>query len=409
MAAVAGLRGSGDFATNERPKSFREMILWRAQRGSAPMLALSSQANKESVSDPEFNWWDEPVGIVRLQVSGTLSSSATLVTINSSDPSTSAPALNWGLGKHLVAGDLLLREKAVETQTFDNEILMVQSVQSDTSFVVVRGAGGTTAAGITSGDFLLKIGSAFAEGVAAPKAVSRNPMQYNNNCQIFKTTYEITGTAEVTDTRTGDPVKNDKKRRMWDHARDIELAIMFGNASVTTGDNGKPLRTTQGLRRFLPASNVTIFSTAVTSSTFLDAVYHVFDFESPAGDERIVFCGNQFLNEFNKIAQTSGDIQFGPVVKQWGLNLREFILPQGTLFLRTHPIFNQHSQLNKSGLIVDFSSLRWRYTKGRDTKFTDDVQAKDEDVRRGFWMTEGGLEVWYGGLTNAYIGNLSAT
>lgn len=27
--AVAGLRGTGDWATDERPKNFREMILWR--------------------------------------------------------------------------------------------------------------------------------------------------------------------------------------------------------------------------------------------------------------------------------------------------------------------------------------------------------------------------------------------
>lgn len=27
--AVAGLRGTGDWGTDERPKNFREMILWR--------------------------------------------------------------------------------------------------------------------------------------------------------------------------------------------------------------------------------------------------------------------------------------------------------------------------------------------------------------------------------------------
>lgn len=27
--AVAGLRGTGDWAMDERPKNFREMILWR--------------------------------------------------------------------------------------------------------------------------------------------------------------------------------------------------------------------------------------------------------------------------------------------------------------------------------------------------------------------------------------------
>ena len=47
--------------------------------------------------------------------------------------------------------------------------------------------------------------------------------------------------------------------------------------------------------------------------------------------------------------------------------------------------------------------------KARDTKFMDNIQAKDEDVRKGQWMTEGGLEVQGGGLTSAYLGNISAT
>jgi hypothetical protein len=54
--------------------------------------------------------------------------------------------------------------------------------------------------------------------------------------------------------------------------------------------------------------------------------------------------------------------------------------------------------------IIDFSSLRWRPLKGRDTKMMDNIQAKDEDLQRGQWLTEGGLEVRYGGLTNGYLG-----
>ena len=42
--AIAGLRGSGDFATDERPKDFREMILFRRPNGQAPLTALLSRA-----------------------------------------------------------------------------------------------------------------------------------------------------------------------------------------------------------------------------------------------------------------------------------------------------------------------------------------------------------------------------
>lgn len=409
MSAVAGLRGTGDWSADERPKSFREMILWREQRGSAPVLALSSKAQKEAVSDPEFSWWDEPLGIVRLQVVGSHAAGVTTIVVDSADPSTSAPGINWGTASHLVAGDLLMREDTVENAGYTNEILEVVQPLSDTQFIVTRGAANTTAATINNDDYLTLIGNAFAEGTSAPAAVSRNPMKFSNLCQIFKTSYEITGTADVTTVRTGDTRKNDKKRRMWDHARAIEMAILWGKKYETTGTNGKPKRYTGGIRSQIPSTNVTIWSAAVSAFDFFDATYKVFDFDSPAGDERILFCGNTFLNELNKIVMSSGEMSWGPMVTQFGLNLTSLRMPQGTLFLRTHPIFNQHSQWKKSGMILDFSALRWRYTQGRDTQFKDDVQNKDEDVRRGFWFTEGGVELWYGGLTCAYLSNLSAT
>lgn len=412
MSAVAGLRGTGDWATDERPKNFRELILWRNRRGTAPILALSSKANKEAVTDPEFSWWDEPVAILRLQVnkSGDYGTTETLITVDSGDPDATNPDRVWGTAKHLVPGDLLLVEKSTETVAFDNEILIVDEVISDTQFTVVRGASGTTAAAIVDNAYLLHIGSVMGEGRGAPLAVSRNPVKYYNLAQIWKTSYEITGTGEVTETRTGDPVRNDKKRRMWDHARKIEMSILFGKRYEDTDPvSGKPRRFTNGIRNQLPSNRVTIFSSAVTTNSFLDAAYPVFDYETDAGDERMVFCGNGALNELNKIVAASGDMQWGPKVTQWGLNLKTLELPQGTLFLRTHPIFNQHSQLQYSALMIDFSALRWRHTKGRDTKFMDNIQNKDEDLRRGQWFTEGGVELWYGGLTCGYLGNIRAT
>ena len=407
MSGVAGLRGTGDWGTDERPKNFREMILFRNPNGSAPIFGLMSRVQKESVDDPEFNWWDEPNDIIRLTVNGALGAGDTIIVVDSSDPSASAPGNVWGVATHLVPGDLLLKEPTADNATYDHEIIEVVSVQSETQFTVKRGAAGTTAAAIANDDSLFKIGSAFAEGTAAATAVSRNPIKYTNLCQIFKTSYELTRTAEQTRTRTGDPVANDKRRRAFDHARDIETAILWGAKNETTGPNGKPLRTMDGLRKFIPAATTTIFTT-VSVSNFLDAVTPVFDFDTPAGDERIAFCGNTALNTLNKMIQTDSNtqIQFGGVIKQFGMNFREFILPQGRLFLRTHPLMNRHPLYREAMFIVDFSALRWRPLKNSDTKFMDNIQNKDEDLRRGQWLTEGGLEVRFGGLTCGYLGEI---
>ena len=41
--AFAGLRGTGDWGTDERPKNFRELILWRDPNGTTPLTAIMSR------------------------------------------------------------------------------------------------------------------------------------------------------------------------------------------------------------------------------------------------------------------------------------------------------------------------------------------------------------------------------
>lgn len=412
MAAVAGLRGTGDWGTDERPKSFREYILWRNPNGGTPITGLLSKAGKEKVTDPEFSWWDEPVDLLRLQVAGALASGDTLVTVDSTDPSVSSPGSNWGIATHLKEGDLLMVEPATaaaETATHAYEYVEVTQVLSATQFVVKRGAAGSTAGAIGNDAWLLHVGSAYAEGTGQPKATSRNPIKYFNYTQIFKNTYEVTRTASQTKARTGDLLKNEKKRKAFDHARGMEFAYLFGERSEVVGDNGKPKRTTRGIRRWIPSATTTIFSATVTTANFLEAVYKVFDFESGAGDERIGICGNLALNSLNQVVQndTSTTMEMGAVIKQFGMNLREFILPQGRILLRTHPMLNRHTVFSRSMWLLDFSALKRRFME--DTDFQDNIQAKGEDLVRGQWLTEDGLEVESAGLTLGYLGNVNYT
>lgn len=404
-SVIAGLRTTDNFATDERPTNFREFILFRNPNGTAPITALMSKVRSESVDDPQFSWWDEPNDILRLQTNGSHAAGITVINVDSSDPTAANPERNWATGLHLVAGDLLLVEKT-ETATYDNEILMVRSVISATQFIVDRGVGGTVAATIADDSYLTKIGTAFGEGSASPRSASRNPLKQYNYCQIFKTTYSLSETVARTRARTGDPKKNDKKRKAFDHARDIEMALMFGVRYETTDDDGNPLRTTGGLRYLLPATQQKVYSGAATFSTFMDDVYKVFDYDTEAGDERIVFCGNGFLNEVQKMAKANGSVQFGPVLSLYGMNLRELVLPQGRLFLKTHPLMNRHSRYTNSAFILDPTALVWRYI--RDTKSKENIQGNDEDTQKGMWLTEAGLELRYFGMTCKYLGNFTA-
>ena len=385
--AVAGLRGTGDWATDERPKNFREMILWRNPNGQTPLTALLSKMKHESTTDPEFAWYEEELNALRLSVNFTTGYSTTdtsiVVTSNVTD------------ANDVVAGDVFLVEKALTT-AYNNEIVVAASVTNSTTLVLTRAQSGTSAAPLANGTNLTKIGNVFAEGSNAPSSSTRNPTKMMNLCQIFKTTYDITNTAKGTKTRTGDPVKNDKKRKMFDHSAAMEMAFLFGKRYETTGSNGKPLRFTGGMLWFLSQyapSMITAFTTTPTETTFTDAVYKVFDYDSGAGDERIVFAGNGFLNSLNKLAATQSRtrVNFDGIIDVYGMKLQRWVLPQGTIYVKSHPLFNVHSRFTNDAFIMDPSSIKYRTF--RDTAFKDNIQANDADETKGQWLSEVGLEL----------------
>lgn len=408
--AIAGLRGTGDWGTDERPKNFREGILRYNPNGTAPIYALSSKAGKKSVDDPEFAWWNESNTIVRLQVNGALGAADGVVTIDTADPTSTTMAANYGDARNLKEGDLLLVEPTTDNATFDHELIEVTQVMSATQFSVTRGVGGTTAATIANDAWLLLIGSTYAEGTGVPRSTSRNPVKFYNYIQIFKDTYELTGTADKTKTRTNNNYSEDKKRKGFKHAADIETSILFGRRYETTGDNGKPKRFMGGIRSFLPAANVTVFSAAVTPSSFLDAIAPVFDFDTGAGDERVGFAGNQALINLSKIFAGEVTYNVTDTVKQYGMDFVRFRMPNGSLMMKSHPLLSRNTLYNKSMFIVDFDALKYVTQKERpDGKVKDDVQAEDEDVRRGYIQTDCSLHVDFGGLSMGYLGNIIAS
>lgn len=391
MASVAGLRGTGDWGTSERPKNFREMILWRNPNGSAPLTALMSKMRSSTTDDPEFAWWEEELNPIRVLTTTVHTTSETAIDIDSGD------------ANDLVAGDILMVEKATPT-TYSFELLQVASVTSSTQFVVTRGAANTTAATIGDNSWLLKIGNAFEEGTTSPDSSTRNPTKYSNYTQIFKTTYRLTGTAEQTNVRTGDPLKNDKKRKMFDHSVAMEHAFLFGTPYEDTSGT-KPKRYTGGLFHFLGANYdattkptiATISSVLATTSedSFLDAVYQVFDYNSDtSGDERLMLYGNGFANWLNKAARMSEStrIQLGNPIRQYGMKLTQWTIPQGTFYGKSHPLMNVNTRFTNGCFVVDPSGLRYRPMKGRDTRFKDNVQANDADERKGLWISEVGVE-----------------
>lgn len=393
MAFIAGLRGTGDWGTDERPKDFREMILFSDPNGQAPLTALMSKMGSEKLTDPEFSWWQERNDHVRLTINngaGYLAGDTTLTVDATDEANRIAGAFA------AVPGDLFMVETANGVPT--GEIIEIASQPTvDTSIVVTRGAAGTTAGAIADNTVLVQIGSAFAEGTGAANSTSRNPVKYYNLAQIFKTSYEITNTANLTKARTGKLLDLEKKRKSFAHARKMEMAYLFGRRHETTGTNGKPKRYTGGLLSMLSTHKKAFTTGATTDFTldnFIDSVSPIFDFDAGgAGDQRIVFAGNGALNNLNKLVKdaNSTQIQYTGKIQAWGMSMFELTVPQGTLFIKSHPLFNIHPVFRYSMLGINPKGLKDRFL--RTTKMKDNIQNNDEDLVKGEWLTESGLEV----------------
>ena len=401
MAFFAGLRGTGSFGTSERPQDFREMILWNAPNGTAPLFALSARmAKKEPCNDPQIHWWEETNGIARATVNGAITDTTTAtITVDAA----SGMSSNGGL--QFAPGDLLMVEQDVAA--YDPEFLKVVSVTNDTTIVVTRGAASSTAAAIGDGAGLLRVGSAHEEGSGSPTTVSRNPTKFTNYTQIFKTPYQVTNTALETYFRTGDPLKNDQIRKSFVHSEKIEQALFWGLASENTGSGGMPERTMAGLRSLI-TTNKYVYSSDPTLTDLITRLSAVFDYESGgAGNERIIYAGNGAINFWNSLVASDSSVRvnYDGKINMYGQVMTQFSIPQGTFAIKSHPLFNVHPLYTYSMFIVNPAGVRYRPLKNRDTKIQKNIQDNDDDLRKDQWLTEATLELNYES-SFAYFGGI---
>lgn len=392
MATVfAGLRSTADFATDERPKDFRSAILMLEPNGKAPLLALASMLKNEKTTDPEFAWWEEESYVPRCLTTGALSTTSTAVVLQAAGTTGTK-----GDGLSFVPGDILQVQKALASGVNTNELVEVVTVTDATNITIRRGVAGSTAANIPTASAFLKVGNAFAEGVGAPNVSSRNPVKKYNFTQIFRTAYQETETTLATTFRTGDPLKNDRNRKMFDHGASIEHATLFGRRfeQLSGTANGKPRRYMGGFADPDIGLRQLVFATTPTEDAFLDALEPLFSrTTSGISDERITLCGNGFLNAFNKKIKNSSSprFQFEGTLKIFGMELFLFVTPFGRVAFKTHPLLTADPIYTNSAFCI--SPQLYRYRDLRATKPKNNIQGNDEDSQKGEWLTETGLEI----------------
>ena len=110
------------------------------------------------------------------------------------------------------------------------------------------------------------------------------------------------------------------------------------------------------------------------------------------------------MMSLNQLVKAQGQIQFGDTVKFYGMNLTRYVTPLGNLYFKRHPLFNQSSLLSSSAIVLDPSAIRYRYLQ--DTVAKDNIQLPDEDLVKGQWLTECGLELTTS-VTSKFLQNVT--
>lgn len=411
MTAFLGMRGTGDWGTDERPKNYRETILYLYPNGTAPLTALLSKMSEESVDDPEYNWWTK---LLPAQ-SGTITGVYT-------NTSLSTAYVSGG-----VAGDTVYVKLAqAEADEFrpGHQVLLRDTDHLDVDVnakvisVVKNGANSYLACrlleaddngastDLSNADKVLIIGNINPEGAAIPEAIAYNPDKWYNYTQIFRTPLEITRTARRTKLRTADAYKEAKREALELHSIEMEKAFLWGIRTENMGSNGKPERTTMGL---IPAiktgapQNVSDFTLdtiysgdtwAESGETWLDEKLELL-FRFGSG-EKMCFAGSGAILGLNRLAKITGQIQLQPMSTSYGLKVTQWISPFGTIYLKTHPLFSYDASTRNSMVLFEASELRYRYID--DTIFCSMDHAKVSPSHERFdgtkeeYLTECGLE-----------------
>lgn len=313
--AVKGVFTSDAGIIGDPKGDFAAALLQEVPNGTAPFFALSSGMNSENATDTIIHWFEEQHLTGR-----TLTAEA--VSIGETD-------IDVVDASSYVVGTILLAEET-------GELLFITGVSGNT-ITVVKGFGGTTDGTISTATGLQRIGTAYEEASSKPVAVANQGYPRFNYMQVFRNTWNISGTAQAVDYYTGSKASKTRRDASLMHAEDIERSLMFSK-KVTGVVNAVRFSVMDGLRAQI-TTNVAPQG-ATTDWSDIDAFLRSIFEKNIKGkpNERVALGGNGALAVLNDIARIEGQIMISVGQTDFGLNVNRWITPYGNITLLTHPL-----------------------------------------------------------------------
>ena len=265
-------------------------------------------------------------------------------------------------------------------------------------------------------DYLIVVGNAYGEGTVAGTAWSDELAVVYNQCQIFKTPLQITGTLLQAALRgESSELARLRDQKSQEHKIQKERAFLFGRSPINlsagfddtslTDTNGNTVRSTMGI---IPAiekhgdsdatsadqNDFTISEASYSYGDFVDDMEKVFQYVPEQGLKR-AFCGPGALSYWSKMAGSSGmagnsgwTVNLGDMKRdRLGFNYRVLETPHGALQLIPTPVLRD--AYNKYMLVVSDENLfhaQYRAPKFQANILTDDAY---DGVKDQYFSDEG--------------------
>lgn len=409
--AFLGMKGTGEFATDERPKSWREGILYEYPNGVAPLTAILSMMEAEGLDDYHFHWWtkslpEEFADVTGIYTDVELSSAYTTAALSQGSylylklSEEDAGKFRGGLMVHFVD----------KSDTSKQGYGKVQQVVKNgaSSYLAVELKQDIADSGATGIDYVRIIGTVNPQGGSRPQSQLRKPVKYENKTQIFRDPLSLTRTAMQTRLRTAKQRREARREALELHATRMEKAFYDGIMSETIGDNGQPETTTRGIIPWIRSEATENVDNYVTSSkvsadttwlsggkewlnTMLEIIFRFGD------TEKLAIAGSKALKGINDLAESLGTVNLETRQVDYGLQVTTWYHSAGTLHIMSSPLFTQEEIRRNAMMIIEPRKIKFRYLQ--DTIFKGDVAYDNQestdsgiDGAEEEFLTEAGLE-----------------
>lgn len=392
--AILGMRNDENWFTNQRPENWRQTMLMLYPNGKMPLTALTGMMKSESTDDPVFHWFNKNLNDRRFKINEDLAANETAIGVDNT----------YNSAFSVKGGDMLLIEQTGELvrvsadPTANNEITVTRAQAGTGTLANVDGVALTIA---SSNPFMVVVGSAFEEGSLAPTGVSFDPTEASNYTQIFRSTLEMTRTAEKTRLRTGDQVKEAKRECLEYFGIDMERAFWFNGAKTLVTINNKPARLTAGVIFQIPTANrIAAPAGGLINMDWIESkLSQIF---AVGSNEKLVIGGNALLGALGAAVRKNTTYNISSGVKEYGMNVSRISSPFGELVFKTHPLWNQmpggtatdtsaYLGMANNGAVLDMDRVRYRYIT--DVMYQKDLTAVGLDGQKSGYLAECGLEL----------------